>query len=69
MEYNYCYVLDYSTGTIHELCINCMNKKVEEFETEDDIIRYWGFHPSNCSWMFSDEKIELNIIVKPEKEC
>ena len=22
----------------------------------EDLIKYWGFHPNSCSWMFSEFK-------------
>lgn len=67
MEYNFCYILDYSDCSIHCLHLNNAEKKVDDFETMDELISYWGFNPDECSWMFVENRKELNDIIIPLK--
>lgn len=50
---HYIYVLDYSDSTISEIIINFDDDVIES------LINH-GFDPDNCSWLVSDNKLELN---------
>ena len=67
MKQNYCYVLEYTSATIN--CIHLQNgdKKPEDFETQEDLIKHWGFNPDNCNWMITDEDLEINDVYSPLK--
>ena len=65
MEQKYCYILDFTTGNLHCLHLECGDKKPEDFEDDEDLIRYWGFNPKHCNWMITDEELEINHIVVP----
>lgn len=54
MEYGveYLYVLDYSDNTISEI-------KIAPDEDAEVVLTNYGFNPDNCSWMFSNNKLEL----------
>lgn len=67
MEYKYCYILDFTAGMICRLELQVAEKKPEDFEDDEDLIRYWGFSPDQCNWMFSDEELDINYIVSPLK--
>ena len=67
MEQKYCYVLEYTSGTIHCIHLYAGDKKPEDFETQEDLLKYWGFDPDDCNWMFADEELEINNIVVPFK--
>lgn len=53
----YCYILDYSDGLIYSIELTEDDKTLES----EDLLYKYGFNDSNCSWMFSDTKID-NII-------
>nr|DAH00202.1 MAG TPA: hypothetical protein [Crassvirales sp.] len=57
----YCYVMDYSDGTICEIKIvpedNDENGEIDV----DNLFAKYGLKTSNCSWMLTTSKIE-NII-------
>lgn len=67
MEQKYCYILDFGSGMLYCLHLECSDKKPEDFEDNEDLIRYWGFNPDQCHWMFSDEELSINHIVLPLK--
>lgn len=67
MDYKYCYILDLTAEMICRLELQAAEKKPEDFEDDEDIIRYWGFNPNQCHWMFSDEKLDIVEINKPLK--
>lgn len=67
MNYKYCYVIDFAAQMIYRLELQAAKVKPEELEDDEEIIRYWGFKPSQCHWMFSDEELEINYIVSPIK--
>lgn len=57
----YCYVLDYSDGTICEIKIEPEDNDDNGEIDVDKLFDKHGLKPSNCSWMFTTYKIE-NII-------
>ena len=57
----YCYVLDYSDGTICEIKIEPEDNDENGEIDVDKLFDKHGLKPSNCSWMFTTDKIE-NII-------
>lgn len=65
MEEKYCYVFDFCSTGIFCLDLYSADKKPEDFKNNEDLIRYWGFKPSQCSYMFSDEKLDIIEINKP----
>lgn len=57
----YCYVLDYSDGTICEIKIAPEdNDKKGEIDV-DKLFAKYGLKPDICSWMFSASKIDSII--------
>lgn len=46
----YCYIFEYSSGTINKIELSDDDK---ELEGEEVLIKY-GFNPDNCAWMFSN---------------
>lgn len=67
MENNYLYVLDYSDCTLNCLYLNNAEKKKDDFETNEELLNYWGFNPDECAWMFSDIELDIDHIVVPLK--
>lgn len=67
MEYKYCYILDFSSCGIFCLDLQNADKKPEDFENDEELLRYWGFNPSNCKWMIDDEELDIIKIDKPLK--
>lgn len=67
MENNYLYILDYSNCTLNCLYLNNAEKKKDDFETTEELLRYWGFNPDECAWMFSDIELDIDHIVIPLK--
>ena len=57
----YCYVLDYSDGTICEIKIEPEDNDENGDIDVDKLFNKHGLNTSNCSWMFTTDKIE-NII-------
>lgn len=57
----YCYVLDYSDGTICEIKIEPEDNDENGDLDLDKLFDKHGLKTSNCSWMFTTSKIE-NII-------
>ena len=68
MENNYLYVLDHSDCTLNCLYLNNAKKKEDDFNNIRDLLRYWGFNPDECAWMFSDIELDINHIVVPLKD-
>lgn len=56
--FGYCYVFDYSNSSITEIELT---KEDEQLEAEQ-ILNKRNFDIDNCSWMFTEEKCEINII-------
>ena len=44
-----------------------LKKSPDDFETTDELLRYWGFNPDNCQYMFSSVELDLNYIFEPIK--
>ena len=57
----YCYVLDYSDGTICEIKIEPEDNDENGDIDVDKLFDKHGLKTSNCEWMFTTHKIE-NII-------
>ena len=57
----YCYVLDHSDGTICEIKIEPEDNDDNGEIDVDKLFDKHGLKTSNCSWMFTTDKIE-NII-------
>lgn len=54
----YCYVMDYSDGTICEIKIAPEDNDENGEIDVDNLFAKYGLKPSNCSWMFTTSKIE-----------
>lgn len=67
MEYKYCYIMDFAAEMICRLELQAAEKKPEDFEDDEDLIRYWGFNTDQCHWMFSNEELDINFINSPLK--
>lgn len=67
MDYKYCYIIDFAAEMICRLDLQSAEKKPEDFEDDEELILYWGFHPSQCHWMFSNEELDINYIDSPLK--
>ena len=61
------YILDFGNCTVNCLCLHNAEKSPDEFETTDELLRYWGFNPDNCQYMFSSVELDLNYIFEPIK--
>lgn len=48
----YLYVLDCGDCSISEI-------QISQNEDVETILNNYGFNPDNCSWMFSNKKLEL----------
>lgn len=57
----FCYILDYSDGTICEIKIEPEDNDENGDIDVEKLFAKHGLKTSNCSWMFSPSKIE-NII-------
>ena len=57
----FCYILDYSDGTICEIKIEPEDNDENGDIDVEKLFAKHGLKTSNCSWMFSSSKIE-NII-------
>lgn len=66
-KYKYCYILDFDSTGVFCLELENAEKKPEDFKTEEELITYWGFKPSNCSWLLTDEDLDIIVIHKPLK--
>lgn len=54
----YCYVMDYSDGTICEIKIAPEDNDENGEIDVDSLFAKYGLKPSTCSWMFTTSKIE-----------
>lgn len=63
----YCYILDFSSAGIFRLNLMNADKHYEDFENNEELLRYWGFNPNNCQWMITDEKLDIIEVDKPLK--
>ena len=64
----YLYVLDFGDCIISCLHLHNADKKPDDFEDTEELLRYWGFNPDNCMYMYSSDELELNNIVSPLKD-
>lgn len=67
MEKEYLYVLDFAGCSINCLHLHNADKKPDEFEDTKELLKYWGFNPDNCQWMFSSSKLDVIDIITPLK--
>ena len=67
MYEEYLYVLDFGDCTISCLHLYAADKKPDEFKNTEELLRYYGFNPNNCQWMYSSDELELNNIRSPLK--
>lgn len=67
MKENYLYILDYSNCTLNCIHLDNAEKKEEDFDDCEDLIDYWGFNPDECSWMFTNTKLNVIDIYSPLK--
>lgn len=65
MEKEYLYVLDFGDCTINCLHLHDADKKPDEFKDTEELLRYWGFNPDTCMYMYSSDELEINNIVIP----
>lgn len=63
----YCYVFNLSSARIFRLNLMNADKKPEDFENDEELLRYWGFHPSECEWMTTNKELNIIEIDKPLK--
>lgn len=56
-EQEYVYIMDYSDCTINR--INITN---EEDDDVTRILRKYGFNDDECSYMYANKEIDINII-------
>ena len=63
----YLYVLDFGDCTISCLHLHNADKKANEFEDTEELLRHWGFNPYTCMCMYSSDELEINDIVVPLK--
>lgn len=68
MNEEYLYVLDFGDCTINCLYLHGAPKKPDEFENTEELLRYWGFNPDTCMYMYSSDELEINNIVVPLKD-
>lgn len=68
MNEKYLYVLDFGNCSLNCIHLEEGNYVPDEFPIDEDILRYWGFNPNNCQWMFSSDELEINNIVVPLKD-
>ena len=54
---NFVYILDYEVGLIFEIELTEADKQLEA----EELLDKYGFKSSDCSWMFTENKID-NII-------
>lgn len=54
----YCYIMDYSDGTICEIKIKPEDNNEDGGIDVDKLFAKYGLKTSNCSWMFTTSKIE-----------
>lgn len=54
----YCYIMDYSDGTICEIKITPEDNDKNGETDVDKLFAKHGLKPSNCSWMFTTIRVE-----------
>lgn len=57
----YCYIMDYSDGTICEIKITPEDNDENGDIDVDNLFAKYGLKTSNCNWMFTTFKIERII--------
>jgi hypothetical protein len=62
-QYSFIYILDYSVPAIYEIEINEENyKDLDDLKTIEDILKRYKIKESQCSYMFSQERLSLHYI-------
>jgi hypothetical protein len=56
-NFEFLYILDYSIPAIYEIELN-----TDRVETIDDILKRYNLKESECSYMYSSEKLSLHYI-------
>ena len=67
LDYRYCYILDFTACLLVCIHLDEHSKKWSDFEDDEDLLRYWGFNPDQCHWLFTDEELELTHVYQPLK--
>ena len=67
MDPKYCYIFNHENGSVSCIHLECGIYQLSDFEEDEDLIRYWGFKPSQCSWMFTNNEQIITHILKPLK--
>ena len=66
----YIYLLDYSYGGILEIELDKEDAKYLEdtdYDTINDILKKYGIREKDCSYMLSENKLEIETIEKIER--
>ena len=66
----YIYLLDYSYGGILEIELDkedAENLEETNYATIDNILRKYGIRENDCSYMLSENKLEIETIEKIER--
>lgn len=64
----YCYVLDYSSCSVYELELD--DREEEHYdENIEEIFRDYDLNPDECSWMFSNDKLDIEKLKRRYKSC
>lgn len=66
MNAKYMYIMDYSSGLIYEVKLTPENILKKENEGDASLLSDFGFNDSECSWMFTTQRI-ININKIKEK--
>ena len=61
--YGYLYAFDYSTPSICEIELEEYHSKM----TPDEILREYGLNDDECYWMFTNEPLVVNKLIKQKK--
>ena len=67
MDAEYLYVLNFGNCEIYCLHLDNVDKKSDDFEDSEELLKYWGFNPDECSYMYSSVELDINHIIKPLK--
>jgi len=65
--FEYIYILDYSYGGLLEIKLEPEDAKYlkeTDYDTIDDILRKYGIRENDCSYMLTENKLELETIEK-----
>lgn len=65
MNEEYLYVLDFSDCTISCCHLHLAEKQPEDFNSTDELVKYWGFDPNTCLYMFSGAELEIKHFTLP----